>query len=141
MPGFRQGREGIAGVIHDAAPRLPFSAFQRARVAASTCDTPAIKATSEIGSPPLSPVAKSAQRPVILLTRERTEAPISAPGIERDKLAADRLAVWQEPIQNGREGCQRRLIDRGEVEGFGQMNLLPRLASVTMARATGRARR
>ena len=57
-----------------------------------------------------------APTPVEAVDFERSEPAINAARIERDNLGADALASRQDARKHGREGRQRRLIDRGEVE-------------------------
>ena len=51
------------------------------------------------------------------------------------------LAARQKPVQHGREGRQRGLIDGVEVEGAGQSMALPRFASAATVRAIGKGKR
>ena len=84
--------------------------------AASPCLQSSMKATSETGSPPLSPLAKSAHRPVRKLILKRAQVAVDATRIERDIFVAHAPSAGQNALQDGGQERQRRAVDAVEVD-------------------------
>jgi hypothetical protein len=76
-----------------------------------------MNATSETGSLPLSPLAKSAHRPVLKLILKTSRVAIAAPRIERDILATRPSAVGEQAATDGLERGERLGVDAVEVDG------------------------